>query len=138
MSHSILRTLHVSAVLLLAGCVERTLCIESSPPGAKVFLNDREVGRTPCEVGFTFYGDYDVRLERAGCQPLWTHAKTKMPWWEFPPFDLWPGRRRVQVNWQFTLAPLESAPGSDDAALLAAARELRLREQQAAAEEQVR
>lgn len=80
----------VVATLLLAvvGCVERTIKITSEPTGALVWLNDEEVGRTPLVVPFTFYGTYDVRLERDGFHPLWTKAKTVDHWWELPGPDL--------------------------------------------------
>jgi hypothetical protein len=52
----------------LLGCVERTISITSEPRGALVYLNDEEVGRTPVSVPFTYYGVYDVRLER---EPEW-------------------------------------------------------------------
>lgn len=51
---------------LLTGCLERTITITSQPTGALVHLNDREVGRTPVVVPFTFYGTYTVRLEHDG------------------------------------------------------------------------
>ena len=51
-------------LVLLIGCVERTIQIDSQPQGALVILNDKEVGRTPCEVGFTWYGSYEVILRK--------------------------------------------------------------------------
>lgn len=122
-----------AALLCLAGCVDRTVAIRSDPPGARVWLNDREVGRTPCEVGFTFYGRYDVRLEKEGCRPLWTSARTPMPWWEYPPFDLCPGRRHVRVGWDFDLEPAPAGP-ADDAALLRRAQDMQRAERDAAFE----
>lgn len=95
-------------VILLGapGCVERRLSITSEPSGALVYLNDQEVGRTPVEVPFRFYGTYDVRLEREGYDPLWTEAKAKAPVWEYPPFDLVaeavPGAKST-VRWHFEL-----------------------------------
>ena len=61
---------------LLAGCVERTIKITSQPSGALVYLNDEEVGRTPTEVRFTFYGDYSVILRKEGHETLNTRRKT--------------------------------------------------------------
>ena len=51
---------------LFAGCVKRTISISSNPSGALVWVNDREVGRTPVEFEFLYYGEYDLRLERDG------------------------------------------------------------------------
>lgn len=107
------------------GCVRRTISITTDPPGALVYLNDREIGRTPVEVGFTFYGTYDLRLLREGYEPLSTHAKAKAPWWQLPPLDLAseaiPGELRDRITWHFVLDPLESDPER----LLERARELR-------------
>ena len=47
----------------LVGCVERRVWIDSNPPGALVWLNDAQVGRTPVDVSITHHGVYDVRLE---------------------------------------------------------------------------
>ena len=55
------------ALLFCGGCgVERTLQIESDPPGALVTLNGNEVGRTPTRKEFVWYGTYDVQLRRRG------------------------------------------------------------------------
>ena len=32
-----------------AGCVQRKLTVRTDPPGALVFLNDQEIGRSPAE-----------------------------------------------------------------------------------------
>src|SRR3990172_12037515 len=50
------------AMILLAGCVERRLTINTDPQGAKVVLNDQEIGTSPVTVPFHWYGDYWVRL----------------------------------------------------------------------------
>ncbi len=63
----LLAILSVIAIpLLCTGCIERLITVSSQPPGALVYLNDEEVGRTPVTVPFRFYGVYDVRLEHEG------------------------------------------------------------------------
>jgi hypothetical protein len=74
--------------LALAGCVRRTLTIQTEPPAALVYLNDQEVGRTPVSVPFTWYGDYDVMIRKPGYQTLQTHARLHPPWYQVPPLDL--------------------------------------------------
>lgn len=59
----------LGAAVSLAGCVERTISITSDPSGALVFLNDEEIGRTPCEASFLHYGTYDVRIVKDGYEP---------------------------------------------------------------------
>jgi hypothetical protein len=116
------------ALLAPAGCVERRIRITSEPAGALVRLNDIEVGATPLEVDFTYYGVYDVRVTKEGYQPLITSAEAKAPWWETPGADLvaeaWPGRNISLVEWSFTLVPASDDPDQ----LIQRARELRARE----------
>ncbi len=88
------------------GCVERTLTITSDPPGALVHLNDEEIGRTPTTVPFTFYGVYDVRLEKEGYATLETGKETKAPLWEAPGPDLIAEmipNNKVKLEWHFVL-----------------------------------
>jgi hypothetical protein len=115
-------------VLLAAigGCVQRTISIDSEPRGAVVYLNDEEVGRTPVTVPFTFYGTYDVRLERENYAILHVKQEAKGPWWEMPGPDLvaealpWP--MRVKLRWFYELHRAEPA---DEKELLQRAQELR-------------
>ena len=72
----------------LGGCVERTLTIESDPPGALVYLNDQEVGRTPLTREFTWYGWYDVAVRAPGYKTLKTTSPVIAPAWLWVPFDL--------------------------------------------------
>lgn len=85
--------------LLLGGCVERSITLATAPRGALAYLNDREVGRTPCRVPFLWYGNYDVRflLTRnvgTAARPklvhyyLHTHRETKRPWFQWIGPDL--------------------------------------------------
>ncbi len=79
------------AIILLCifvGCVERTVTINTEPKGAIVWLNDKEVGRTPVTVPFKWYGDYDVIIRKEGYETLKTHRKLVRPWYEYIPFDL--------------------------------------------------
>ncbi len=124
----------VSLLLILlllvsaGGCVQRTIEITSEPSGALVHLNDTEVGRTPLEVPFTFYGTYDVRLEREGYKPLWTKRKAKAPWWEYPGPDLLaeavPGLKS-RVQWHFDLEKAPAPKDVDEDLLLDHAQQLR-------------
>ena len=76
-----------AACLTPAGCVQRTLQIESSPPGALVYLNGDEAGRTPMRKNFVWYGTYDVELRKDGYRTLNVQQKVWAPWWQWPPFD---------------------------------------------------
>jgi hypothetical protein len=71
-----------------AGCVERTLSIQSNPSGALVYMNDQEVGRTPLKRRFLWYGYYDVQVRKDGYQSLITTTPVIAPWWQWVPLDL--------------------------------------------------
>lgn len=97
------------AAAALAGCSERRIRVTSEPPGALVWLNDREIGRTPVETGFTFHGDYDVRLELPGFEPVHTERRAKAPVHEYPGIDLvamaLPMKFESTIEWHFDLEP---------------------------------
>ena len=64
---------------------------------------------------FTFYGTYDVRLEADDRPPLWTTAKAKQPWWEYPGPDLIAElipNATSRVSWNFDIPPAD--PAADD------------------------
>jgi hypothetical protein len=102
------------AALTLGGCIERRMFITSDPQGATVWLNDTEVGVTPVEVDFTYFGVYDVRLRKPGYEPLTTRAEAKAPLHEQPGVDLAamaiPAKKTTRVDWHFTLEPVNNDP----------------------------
>jgi len=102
--------------LATTGCgTRRTITITSDPAGAMVYLNDREVGRTPVTVEFLWYGVYDVRLEAEGYEALWTTGQADAPLWDMPGPDLVAEAVGYQVDlrWHFELAPREQAATED-------------------------
>lgn len=111
------------------GCVERRLRITSDPPGALVFLNDQDAGRTPLEVPFTWYGVYTVRAEKDGFQTLHTERVAEQPWWETPGPDLIAEalpNREVEIAWHLELEPEQALP-ADSAAYTEYLDQLRFR-----------
>ena len=104
----------VSVLAGSAGCVRRTIEITSTPPEALVWVNSREVGRTPLSFEFTYDGVYDVRLQREGGNPLATSASTDPPIWDLPGPDFFaeiaPFPITRTVRWHFELEPEESDP----------------------------
>lgn len=80
----------VAALLppLVGGCVQRTLTINTNPPGALVYLNDQEIGRTPVTRNFLWYGTYEVEIRKTGYDSIKTSAPVIAPWWQWVPFDL--------------------------------------------------
>ena len=126
-----MRLLHcilvIGAITTIGGCVRRTIEITSEPEGALVWLNDREVGRTPCSIDFTYYGRYDVRLRRDGFEPISGFGDADEPAWDFVGADLVaeiiPAKFNSRVKWHFTMIPTDS----DEAAVLERAKNLRTR-----------
>lgn len=120
-----------ASLLTFAGCVRRELQIHSDPPGALVFLNDQEVGRTPVTRPFTFYGTYDVVVRMEGYETLKTRKLVLAPWWQWVPIDLaaellpLTDRQKVTFTLQPTTAP--SSDPADPATLLGRAADLRTR-----------
>jgi hypothetical protein len=99
-------------IVLLGGCVERKLTINTDPQGAMVILNDQEIGTSPVTVPFNWYGDYWVRISKDGYETLNTHRKLKAPLHDHPPFDfitqiLYPGPIVDAYEWTFELATKE-------------------------------
>jgi len=109
-------SLLITAVLLgFTGCVERTLSVRTDPPGALVEMNDLEIGRTPVERDFEWYGKYDVTVRKDGYQTVKTQTTLDTPWYELVPLDLvaellpFKFHDRQQVDYQ--LVPTQTEPG---------------------------
>jgi hypothetical protein len=122
------RLLILAACGLLGGCVERTMTITSEPSGALVHLNNREIGRTPVETDFTWYGTYDVQVRADGYQTLDVAQSVPAPWWQIPPIDLFaemmPWKPKDHRPLHYTLEPV-TPEQTDATAMLERAAELR-------------
>ncbi len=117
----------LATVLPAAGCVERRLTIVTEPENAVVWLNDEEVGVTPVTVGFNWYGDYAVRIEKSGYEILNTHRELERPTHDKFPFDffaevLWPKRIVDEYTWTFELEPYHQSSPDE---LIEAAQEMK-------------
>ena len=116
------------AVATLGGCVERKITITTEPEGCLVYVSDREVGRTPVTIPFTWYGDYDVLIRMEGYQTLRAHAEISPPWYEVPPLDLF----SYMAPWtykdeRFLHYKLEKQPKVSDEKLIDEAKEMQTR-----------
>lgn len=70
------------------GCVERSITLETDPPGATVWVNAEEKGKTPLTFPFTFYGTYEFRFEMEGYQTLVVKEDVNAPAYQVFPLDL--------------------------------------------------
>jgi hypothetical protein len=99
------------AAALLVGCsTKRTLTIQSTPPGARVWVNGEARGVTPVAVPFTHYGTFEVRLEKNGYEAHAEEVRVPTRIDGYPvidlPFELLVRRRNF--TWQRTLVPLST------------------------------
>lgn len=112
-----LRFALLSLSLALGGCVQRTIRITSDPPGAQVFLDGDPAGVTPAEIPFTWYGDREFVLERAGHLSVRAVENVPAPWWQIFPFDflldmLIPLPLRDSHEFHYTMEPVRPGPES--------------------------
>lgn len=84
-----LATFLLIGLLLLpaGGCVRRRLHVRSNPPGALVYVDNQQIGTTPCAVDFTYYGTREVRLVKPGYETLTVNQPIPTPWYQVPPLD---------------------------------------------------
>jgi hypothetical protein len=113
--------------VLASGCVRRRMLIRSNPPGALVYVDDYEIGRTPIATNFTYYGDFEVKLVKDGYETLTVKQRFKAPWYQIPPFDffsenLTPKEFRDERIVAFELEPQRVVPVNE---LLGRAEQLR-------------
>jgi len=99
-------------VMLLpaGGCVRRRLNVRSNPPGALVYVDNQQIGTTPCSVDFTYYGTREIRLIKPGYETLTVNQPIPTPWYQFPPLDfvsenLTPTKTRDNRTVTFDMAP---------------------------------
>ncbi len=77
----------IAACAAQTGCVRRRLTVRTNPPGAQVFIDDQEVGTTPCSTAFTYYGTRKITLIKDGYRTETLYHKVSAPWYEYPPLD---------------------------------------------------
>src|ERR1041384_5794278 len=71
----------------VSGCVDRRFVIDSDPPGAIVYVNGKQVGATPVEMPFTYYGKYRFVFVRDGYETWTVDEQVCAPWWEYIPLE---------------------------------------------------
>jgi hypothetical protein len=97
------------------GCVRRRMTIRSNPPGAKVYVDDIEIGTTPVSTGFTYYASRKITLLKDGYRTETTYHRMLPTWYEIPGVDffsenLYPGELRDERVVDFQLVPQENVP----------------------------
>ena len=103
--------LGIGLLALVSGCVERKLTVTSEPSNALVYMNGKEIGRTPIETDFLWYGNYDLQIRKEGYQTLKTESQLTAPWWQWVPIDLfaelmpWHPTDRKSLHYTLTETP---------------------------------
>jgi hypothetical protein len=97
------------------GCVQRRLTIRSNPPGALVYVDDYQIGTTPCSTDFVYYGKSKVRLVLSGYETLTVIQPIPTPWYQYPGLDFFsenlvPGEIRDERVVEYTLQPQVIVP----------------------------
>lgn len=117
-------------VMLSTGCVRRSMTFNTDPQGAVVHLNDREIGRTPITVDFTWYGDYDVVYRKEGYTALSTHHRVRPPWYQVWPIDFFAEVLtpfEIHDHREVPIVSLEEEPEPDPDALVQRAGQMKER-----------
>lgn len=73
--------------LLSTGCVRRRMTLRTNPPGAQVFIDDQEIGQTPCSTNFVYYGTRKITVIKDGYRTETLYQKFSPPWYQIPPLD---------------------------------------------------
>ncbi|HVX15160.1 MAG TPA: PEGA domain-containing protein [Pirellulales bacterium] len=102
-------------MLCAAGCVQRRITIRTNPPGALVYIDKHEIGRTPCSVEYIYYGTREIRLIKDGFETLTVTQFIPPPFYEIPPFDfvsenVVPYELRDERTFNYQLVPTRVVP----------------------------
>ena len=100
------------------GCVSRRLMVNSTPPGAMVLMEGREIGYTPTAVDFTYYGTREVTLIKDGYGTTTKLVPVRAPWYQWPGIDffsdnLLPFRVTDRQTVAFDLQPQQMVPNQE-------------------------
>jgi len=112
------------AVAVNTGCVERRFLVQAEVPGvagdagAKLLVNGQEIGPTPADVYFTYYGKYHFTLIKDGYETLQVDQNISTPWYEWFGIDfiseaIYPWKIRDVRRYAFTLPPAQSVRPED-------------------------
>ena len=77
----------VAIALPAHAIVRRRLNVNSNPPGALVYVDNQQIGTTPCSVDFTYYGTREIRLIKPGFETLTVNQPIPAPWYQYTPID---------------------------------------------------
>ncbi len=90
------------------------MTVRSNPPGAQVYIDKYEIGRTPCSVSFIYYGKREFKLVKDGFETLTAEQWILPPWYQIVGIDfvsenLSPVEIRDERTFDFQLIPMQIA-----------------------------
>ncbi|MBA4019078.1 MAG: hypothetical protein C0483_18070 [Pirellula sp.] len=103
------------AVASSGGCVQRRMTVRTNVPGAQVYVDNYEVGRTPVSTDFIYYGDRTIRLVKDGYETQTVVQPVSAPWYQWPGLDffaenLWPFEIRDERQFDYQMQPQYVVP----------------------------
>ena len=103
----------------LTGCVDRRFIITTDPPGAIVF-DEKDMpmggrGASPTGQSFTYYGTYQFKIVKDGCETLVVREKVNAPIYEWFLLDFFsenviPWTIRDIRTFHYQLHPMQVVP----------------------------
>jgi hypothetical protein len=69
------------------GCVHRRMTIQTSPPGALIKVDGKDVGYSPTSVDFTWYGQREIQALKDGYETQTQLVDINAPWYQKFPLD---------------------------------------------------
>lgn len=77
----------VLSLIFSCGCIKRNLHIKSSPPGATVYFNEKDIGVTPLDFDFLYYATHSIKLEKDGYKAYNGLVEINSPLYMWIPLD---------------------------------------------------
>ena len=97
------------------GCVRRRMTVRSNPPGATVYLDNKEIGKTPLTTGFDYYGYREFRCVKDQYETKTVTLPVRAPWYQWIGLDffsevLLPGRLVDHKEYMIEMTPQRVVP----------------------------
>lgn len=104
--------------ILSTGCVRRRMTVRSNPPGATVYLDGDEIGRTPFSTNFDYYGKREFRLVKDGYETKTVLLPIRAPWYQWIGIDfftevIFPGKLTDHKYYEFDMHPDPIVPPTE-------------------------
>ena len=73
----------MTSMLMLTGCVDRSLEFDSKPRSALVMLDGVKLGYTPLTLPFSHYGTRKIQFEKKGYVKKVVIKEIEKPWYQY-------------------------------------------------------